>query len=144
MMYKDIVIPIDLSAKYSWNAIVPQVLSLASVFSSKLHFIHVIPDYGLQMVEDYLPKNWFKDQTKKSSEAIEALMNKYIPKDIEADYHICKGAVYDAVIQYANNVSADLIVLSAVRPELKGYMLGPNASKIVRHSQTSVLVIRDK
>jgi universal stress protein F len=143
-MYKNIVIPIDLNAKYSYNALISQVLSLANVFGSKLYFIHVIPDYGLQMVEDYLPKNWFKDQTKRSSEAMQSLIDKYIPKDVEADYYICKGAVYDEVIRYSNDVSADVIVVSAVRPELKGYMLGPNASKIVRHAQTSVLVIRDK
>ena len=143
-MYKNIVIPIDLSAKYSWNAIIPQLLTLVNAFGSKLHFINVIPDYGLQMVEDYLPKNWLKDQKKKNADMMQALVDKYIPNDVDVDCHICKGAVYDEVIQYASNIAADLIILSAVRPELKGYMLGPNASKIVRHSQTSVLVIRGK
>ena len=77
-MYKNIVIPIDLSAKYSWNAIIPQILSLVNAFGSKLYFIHVIPDYGLQMVEDYLPKSWFKDHAKKSSDTMKSLIDKYI------------------------------------------------------------------
>lgn len=141
-MYKNIVIPIDLSTKYSWKSVIPQVLNLANAFGSNIHMIHVIPDYGLAMVEDYLPKDWLRDQKKKSSDHIEELIKKYFPQDFSVSYFVTKGAVYDQVIQYANKVEADLIVLSAVRPELRDYMLGPNASKIVRHSQTSVLVIR--
>ena len=143
-MYKNIVVPIDLSGKYYWDVMIPQILSLVHVFNAKLYFINVIPDYGLQMVEDYLPKNWLKDQTKKSHDTIQQLITKYIPEEVDVTTKIVKGAVYDEVIQYSASVNADLIVVSAVRPELKGYMLGPNASKIVRHAETSVLVIRDK
>ena len=116
-MYKNIVIPIDLSEKYSWKSVVPRVLSLVTAFGAKLHLVHVIPDYGLQMVEDYLPSNWFNDQLQKSKDHIKALIDKYIPEEIEVTTHICKGAVYDEVIQYSANVSADLIVVSAVSPE---------------------------
>ena len=44
---------------------------------------------------------------------------------------------------YSEKVNADLIMLTAVRPQFKDYMLGPNASKIVRHSSISVMVVRD-
>jgi len=40
-------------------------------------------------------------------------------------------------------IDADLIVLGANRPDLKDYLLGPNASRVVRHSARSVLVVRD-
>ncbi|MFV9897278.1 universal stress protein, partial [Rickettsia conorii] len=54
------------------------------------------------------------------------------------------GAVYDEIIKHSNEIKADLIIISAVRLQLKDYMLGPNASKIVRHSDISVLVVRDE
>ncbi len=134
--------PIDLTTKYSWKSVIPQILNLVNTFKGKIYMIHVVPDYGMAMVEDYLPKNWFEDQYKRNCEHIEALIAKYIPQDIDVEYCVTRGAVYDQVIQYADKIKADLIVVSAVRPELRDYMLGPNASKIVRHSKTSVLVIR--
>jgi nucleotide-binding universal stress UspA family protein len=66
-----------------------------------------------------------------------------VAEEIEVELHIGRGAVYDEIIQYANEVKADLIIISAVRPQLRDYMLGPNASKIVRHSGVSVLVVRE-
>ena len=141
-MYKNIVIPIDLTEKFSWKSVMPKVMGMVDAFGSKVHLVHIIPDYGMNMVEDYLPKSWFKDQKKKSADHIEGLIAKYIPDGVDVSYYVARGAVYDQVIQYATKVEADLIILSAVRPELRDYMLGPNASKIVRHAETSVLVIR--
>ena len=62
---------------------------------------------------------------------------------MDVDYYIGRGAVYDEVIKYSENENADLIIISAVRPQLRDYMLGPNASKIVRPSSISVMVVRD-
>jgi nucleotide-binding universal stress UspA family protein len=36
-----------------------------------------------------------------------------------------------------------VIVLASHRPELKDYLLGPNAARVVRHAKCSVLVVRD-
>ena len=126
-MFENVVIPIDLSEKFSWKAVMPPVLNMVTAFNSNIHLVHIIPDFGMNMVEDYLPKNWVKDQKKKSEEHIEALIKKYIPKEVNTTYYVGRGAVYDEVIQYTTKVGADLIVLSAVRPELRDYMLGPNA-----------------
>ena len=57
---------------------------------------------------------------------------------------VAKGSVYECIIKTANEIKADLIVMSAHRPELKDYLLGPNAAKVVRHSDRSVLVVRTK
>ncbi|MEP3300223.1 MAG: universal stress protein, partial [Pseudoruegeria sp.] len=37
---------------------------------------------------------------------------------------------------------ADLIVIGAHRPDFKDYLLGPNAARVVRHSECSVYVVR--
>lgn len=34
----------------------------------------------------------------------------------------------------------DLIILASNRPELSGYLLGPSAAKVVRHSDCSVML----
>jgi nucleotide-binding universal stress UspA family protein len=36
-----------------------------------------------------------------------------------------------------------MIVMASHRPELKDYLLGPNAARVVRHAECSVLVVRN-
>ena len=142
-MYKNIVIPVDISDVQSIRSVLPIVLNFVNAYGAKLHFVHIVPDFGMKMIEDYLPKHWVRDQTAKCNAQIKELIDKYVPNEIKVDLYVGRGAVYDEVIQYSNKVEADLIVVSAVRPQLKDYMLGPNASKIVRHAGISVLVVRD-
>ena len=141
--FKNIIIPVDLADKQSITAVLPIAANFAATFNSKLHFVYIIPDYGMKMIEDYLPKNWVKDQKGKYDVQIKNLVTPYIQDNIKVDFHVGRGGVYDEIINYSNQVDADLIILSAVRPQLKDYMLGPNASKIVRHANVSVLVVRE-
>ncbi len=142
-MFKDIVIPVDLSDKQSMEAVFAPALNFVNAFGSKLHLVHIVPDFGMRMIEDYLPRNWLSDQKQKYNKQFDNIVRKYIPEGVDVTYHIGKGAIYDEIISYSEKNDASLIILSAVRPQLKDYMLGPNASKIVRHSSISVMVVRD-
>jgi len=143
-MYKNIIVPIDLSYKQSIKAIFPPALNFVNAFGASLHLVHIIPDFGTKLVEDYLPKNWMSDQKEKYNNQLQDLVTKYVPEEIQAKCYVGRGAIYDEIINYSNKVNADLIIISAVRPQLRDYMLGPNASKIVRHSSVSVLVVREE
>ncbi len=142
-MYKNIIVPLDLSDKNSIKSILPTTLSLVNAFGTTLHFVHIIPNFGTKIIEDYLPKNWMQDHKQKYQKQLEDLVKQYIPEEIKVECYVGRGAVYDEVISYSGKVEGDLIILSAVRPQLRDYMLGPNASKIVRHSSVSVLVVRE-
>jgi nucleotide-binding universal stress UspA family protein len=141
-MFKKILIPLDLTDKQSTEVIFSPALNFVNAFNARIHLLHVIPDFGLKIVEDYLPKGWKSNQKEKSEKLLQDVIKRYIPEEIAVKTHIGYGAVYDQVITYAAKIEADLIIVSAVRPQLKDYMLGPNASKIVRHSKISVLVVR--
>jgi len=142
-MFKNIVVPLDLLDKPSVDIVLQKSVDLVRAFESTLSFIYVIPDFGMKAVEDYLPKHWIRDQKDKHNTQIIELIKRYIPSEIKVNINIARGSVYDQIIQYSNDIQADLIVVSAIRPQLRDYMLGPNASKIVRHSLISVLVIRE-
>ena len=142
-MFKNIVIPVDLSDKQSIKVVFPPALNFVNAFDSKIHLVHIMPDFGMKVLEDYLPRNWMKDQKEKYKVLFDELIAKYVPEGVEDEFSVGRGAIYDEVINYSEKVNADLIMLSAVRPQFKDYMLGPNASKIVRHSSISVMVIRD-
>ena len=142
-MFKNIIIPVDLADKQSLKAVFPPALNFVNAFGSKLHLIYIMPDFGMKMIEDYLPRHWMSDQKQKYTNQFDEIVEKYVPKGVDVSYYIGRGAVYDEVIKYSESENADLIIISAVRPQLRDYMLGPNASKIVRHSSISVMVVRD-
>jgi nucleotide-binding universal stress UspA family protein len=142
-MFKNILIPVDLSDKESIKVVFPAALNFVNAFGSKLHLVHIMPNFGMKMVEEYLPRHWMSDQKEKYNKLFDDMVKKFIPEGIQVEFHIGRGAIYDKIINYSEKLEADLIILSAVRPQLRDYMLGPNASKIVRHSSISVLVVRD-
>jgi nucleotide-binding universal stress UspA family protein len=52
------------------------------------------------------------------------------------------GSIYGEVLQEAEATGTDLIVVGSHSPTMATYLLGSNASTIVRHARCSVLVVR--
>ena len=64
-----------------------------------------------------------------------------IPKD-RVSTVVRQGGVYPEVIAEAQSWGADVIVTGSHRPAMSTYLLGSNASAIVRHAPCSVMVVR--
>ena len=53
---------------------------------------------------------------------------------------------YQEILEEANSIHADLIVMSSHRPQrhaVRTYFLGSNAGHVVRYAKCSVLVVRN-
>ena len=142
-MYKDILVPIDLTEESSWKSVLPIVLDMAKAFDATLHVMTVVSSYGMSIIQQYFPAGNIEEVVTKANAHLHEFVKQHIPANISVQHIIAKGAVYECIIDTAEKVNADLIVMSAHRPELKDYLLGPNAAKVVRHSNRSVLVVRD-
>lgn len=141
-MYKDILFPVDLDENSSWKIALPSAVEYAKAFGSKLHVLTVIPNFGMSIVSQYFPKDTDEKVIKGVTDALHQFTKKNIPQGISVQHIVAQGTVYEAIIDTANKIDADLIVMAAHRPELKDYLLGPNAARVVRHSDRSVLVVR--
>jgi nucleotide-binding universal stress UspA family protein len=53
-----------------------------------------------------------------------------------------QGGIYHEVLEEAQLLDADLIVMVSHRPAIKTYFLGSNAGHVVRYAKCSVLVVR--
>ena len=65
-----------------------------------------------------------------------------LPKGMKAETIVKHGSVYEQILEAADEVKADQIVIGAHRPQLADYLLGPNTSRVVRHAKCSVNVVR--
>jgi universal stress protein F len=52
------------------------------------------------------------------------------------------GTVYEEILDTADELGIDQIVMTAQRPSMKDYLLGANAAKVVRYAKCSVNIIR--
>lgn len=144
-MYKNILYPVDIVEEDSWKSSLPIVKEFTAKFGAKLHIMTAIPDYGMSIVSQYFPKDVVTKIADKTQNSLNDFVEQHVrDKKIDIGNIIVKkgGSVYQSIIDVGNKINADLIMISAHRPDLKDYLLGPNAAKVVRHSKISVLVMR--
>jgi nucleotide-binding universal stress UspA family protein len=142
MMIRSILLPIDLSDDKGWQAPLEAALSLARLYTAKLHVVAVLPDFGMAQVGAFFAGDYEKKALAAFGVALNDWLRAHVPPDVEAHPHVLHGSIYDEVLRAADKLAVDLIVIGAHRPKLKDYLLGPNAARVVRHASQSVYVVR--
>lgn len=139
-MFKKILIPVDVSLPNETQILFRTAMELTAPWACELHVVTVIPDMGMPIVGSYFDEGFAASNTQA---AASELSKAVADGGVTAELHILTGRVYDSVITLANNLKVDLIILGAHQPDLKDYLLGSNAARIVRHATQSVIVIRN-
>lgn len=142
-MYKNILLTVDLGDESSWKRALPEAVDLIRAASGKLSVVTVVPDFGMSIVGQFFPKNYEKEVAQKVMESLREFVKVNIPDDVKARHIVAEGNVYENILNTAKEISADLIIVSSGRDDLKDFLLGPNAARIVRHANCAVLVVRN-
>ena len=142
-MYRNVLVPIDLSDKHSWRKALPTAVALCQAFQARLHLITVVPEFGLPMVGQYFPEGYEEKLRQQAARQLKALVAEQVPDEVPTRRIVAEGKIYREILNAAKTAQADLIVMGSHHPELKDYLLGPNADKVVRHADCSVLVVRE-
>jgi nucleotide-binding universal stress UspA family protein len=142
-MFKTILVPIDLSDEHSWKKALPAAAALCQTFKASLHLLTVVPDFGLPIVGQYFPESYEQTVREQAGKQLEDFAAANVPKGIGVQCQIVEGKIYQEILETAEALSADLIVMGSHRPELRDFLLGPNAAKVVRHATCSVMVVRE-
>lgn len=141
-MYRDILITVDLGDEASWKQALPTAVEYARAFGSRLHVMTVVPDFGMSIVGSFFPEDYEEKAMARADERLHAFVREHVPEGLPVQHIVGHGTIYGEILRVADEIDADLIVMGSHRPELKDYLLGPNAARVVRHADTSVLVVR--
>ena len=141
-MYKIVLLTVDLNDESSWEKALPTAVEYCKAFGSVLHVLTVVPDFGMAVVAQFFPENYRERALAQAEEDLGAFVGAHVPSDVRSAPIVGYGTVYEEIMRTAREIDADLIVMAAHRPELKDYLIGPNAARVVRHSARSVLVVR--
>jgi nucleotide-binding universal stress UspA family protein len=140
-MFKTILVPIDFEQDGSWERAVDAAFALARAEGAKLHIMHVIRS-APAVVAQYLPKDF---ATTAETETMGTLKEKVASHGIgeaEAELLVRHGEVYPEILDAADDIGADLIVLGAHRPVVTDYLIGTTAARVARHAKCSVFLVR--
>jgi nucleotide-binding universal stress UspA family protein len=141
-MYKHILLTVDLDDKDSWSKALPLAISNAETHGATLSVMTVVPDFGMSLVGQYFPKDHIEKVMKEANKRLHELVSERVPAGMQVQHIVRQGTVYEMVLLTAKEIEADLIIIASHRPALKDYLLGPNAARVVRHANCSVLVVR--
>lgn len=141
-MYKKILLPIDLSEESSWRKALPTTVEYCRAFGAELHLMTVVPDLSMPIVAQYFPADYAERAKSDAKTRLERLAADIVPGNIKVVVTVGYGTIYEEILSAAKAAKCDLIVMASHRPELKDYLLGPNAARVARHADCSVLVVR--
>ncbi len=131
-----ILVPTDFSAE-SLKAL-GYAAALATKFGGKLHVVHV-SEVDFAAPGPSQPGRNLQLSDTQIREELEAGTGESVP----ATVHGRTGRAFDQICRFAREIEADLIVMSTHgRTGLKRLFLGSNAERVVQHSSSPVLVVR--
>jgi nucleotide-binding universal stress UspA family protein len=142
-MFRNVLVPLDLSDKHSWRKALPAAIALCEAFSARLHVITVVPEFGLPMVGQYFPEGYEEKLRQQAARQLKDLVAEQVPDAVPTKRIIAEGKIYREILNAAKSIPADLVVMGSHHPELKDYLLGPNAARVMRHADCSVMVVRE-
>lgn len=141
-MFKKILAPIDLDHTFVNERLLTNAEEMANLYNAELHVITVIPDFSMSIVGSFFPKEHEKKALEAAKTVLEDVLSKRTAPAGGLKGHVAHGTIYDEITKAADKLGCDLIIMASNRPELKDYLLGPNAARVVRHARQSVFVVR--
>ena len=142
-MFRAILLPVDLGAPSSWRRPAELAVELARREGGTIHVLSVLPDFGMPIVGSYFPPDFEKKALDELAATLAKWKEEHLPDDVKAETHVAHGSIYREIIRAAERLGCDAIVMAAHRPELRDYLLGSNAARVVRHARQSVLIVRE-
>ena len=142
-MYRGILLAVDLGEVGAQKKAVSTAVDLSRHFGAKLHVLSVVPGFGMSILSQYFPEDFEAKSLAAAAEQLEAFVAEHIPADVVTRNEVAVGTVYEEILRVAQASQCDLIILAAHRPGLSDHLIGPNAGRVVRHGECSVLVVRD-
>ncbi len=142
-MYKKILLSLDIYDPPTWRKALPAATEYCQALGGELHLIYIVPRLHTSVVSLYLPGISEEKVVADAKKHLADFVADNIPQELDVQARVGYGGIYRGILDRAKEINADLIVMASHHPEMADYLLGPNAARVVRHSDCSVLVVRD-
>lgn len=140
-MFSSILVPIDTAQPSSWQAALSEAAELARSGGAVVTVMTVVREMTGMLEGVYVSfqvEQMLEDARAKLAKIVREIPTMGVSVRQEARY----GSICHEILATAKDIGADLIVMASHRPELRDYLIGPNAAYVAQHATCSVLVLR--
>ena len=141
-MYKQILVPVDVADPELAKPAIAAACSMAKASGGSVRLINVLPMTPVMLAE-YVPPDFDLQQRKSAEDTLANVARGCGLDPAHVSACVRQGGIYHEVLEEAQAMGADLIVMSSHRPAMRTYFLGSNAGHMVRYAKCSVLVVRN-
>jgi nucleotide-binding universal stress UspA family protein len=140
-MFKSILVPIDLADTDLAKPAIATAISLSDASNGTVRLLNVLQMTPVMLAE-YVPADFDVQQRQSSEDALAIVAREAGLEPSRISSVVRQGGIYHEILEEAQAIKADLIVMTSHRPAMKTYFLGSNAGHVVRYAKCSVLVVR--
>lgn len=140
-MYSSILVPVDLEEPSSWSKAVPTALAMARCFKARTTLATIVEDKTAAREAQWSAIG-YRELLSTASARLGSLADK-LRGEMPVETRVGSGGISGGILDLAEQVEADLIVLASHRPGMQDWLIGAHASRVVRHARCSVLVVRE-
>ena len=136
-MYNKIVVAVDITHGELGQMLLDKARQLLDE-GGEIRLLHVLDEVPSYIAAE-LPQDLGERRNAEARVELKALSDgTSVPVKIE----VRSGAASGQILQCAEDIGADLIMIASHRPGLSDYFIGSTAARVVRHAQCSVLISR--
>ena len=136
-MYNKIVVAVDISHGELGQMLLDKAAQLLDD-GGEVRLLHVLDE-----VPSYIAAELPQDlSARRNAEARVELNAMAQDAKVATKVEVRSGAASGQILQCAEDMGADLIMIASHRPGLSDYFIGSTAARVVRHAQCSVLISR--
>ncbi len=139
-MIETILVPIDVSEKEAGGTALDLARGLAKTYGSKIILLTVVEQVPAYVAAQ-IPAGFHKKALSDAAADLDEMASDHGVAEI-AEIVVREGHPSTKILEFANETSADMIVIASHDPGLVDYLLGSVAARVVRHAHCSVLVTR--
>ncbi|MDQ0473043.1 universal stress protein [Labrys wisconsinensis] len=142
-MFHSIVVPVDLAEVDLARPAIEHAAQLVRESGGRMTLVNVVPIMPVMMM-DTVPVSYEAEIAEKAKASLADLAATVDLPRSQIGTTVRIGGIQHEILAVVKEERADLILLGSHEPHLSTYLLGCNASAIVRHAHCSVLVLRER
>ena len=138
-MYRNILLAVDLDEPGSWARALPTGIALAHAFSARLTICSVVRDAEAALEAEWSPIG-YREMLDAAKVRLAGIASDADAPSIAVE--VATGTICGGILDIAERISADLIVLASHAPGFSDRLWGANAARVARSAGCSVLIVR--
>ncbi|MBE9397355.1 universal stress protein [Pontibacterium sp. N1Y112] len=141
-MFNKVLLPVDLSHEDHIRELMRVAVKMAEGESPEVHMLYVDQSLIHSAGYPHLNEQSIADHHRDAKHTMDRLLAE-LPEGLIGFSHCCEGTAHDQILETAQALAVNVIVMMARKPGIRSYFIGSNAERVVRHAGCSVVIVRN-